>query len=379
MTYAGIFDKYLNGVYDNAPSWLRPEIELGMFKVYDQLFTPVLQEIFPRSIAMNGSQVADVDTEFQVEFMVDPGIMAGFMDRREHVRPRAVSVGREKWRTRLVKEWGPTENPNVWQNHFKAGFLNKANAVLTEAVAKSINRKVEYEITRFAYGDGIADWGSLPTDILARRKRLDASLAASATGAGLSGAMWNTVTSDPMDDIITMNQIMNEMEQGDIAKAFIGPNTAAALEKNARLLTVSQYHVDPTNTVIGKTVKGVTFKKVLGQHYKDVSTNSSKIHYPGKGDVRPDNWTTRTRVDMMVASGLQGNCEWGLFTPNKAVGNVLCSKVRVKQTDVMTPYAFSWQDQETEEIYTSLEFGFGVYAPDLASYLAVTNLSTQTY
>jgi hypothetical protein len=376
--YAGIWEKYVNGVYNNALPAFRQDAVMGLYKIYDETFTPALQEIFPRAPARDSNgNIVDFDTKFRMPFASNPQIMAQFMDRQERVKPKNVAFAYEEWGTRLVKEWGPTEDPYIFENQFKAGFLAEKNRLITQMVSQSITRKIEYETCQFLLGPGISNWGSLPTEILARRIALDCGETTLTSGSALSGAQWDNNTSDIRFDLEKI-----KLKAGQFGwrptRAFIGPNTAFAIEMHPKIIGQIQYTRDPTNAVLSSNLDGIAFKVVLGQTYKDDSSNNTnKIGYPGIGNLYPDTYSTRRVTDMMIHTSGSTKLEWGVFAGDGPVGNILCSKSHPNQTDVMTPYPHSWKDAELELIYSSVQFAFGIYAEDFAKYITVHRMAEQ--
>lgn len=371
-SYPGVWEAYMNGVIGNYPEWMRNEAYYGIFKAYDKAFATPLQELFPRVAAKDDKgNLLSIDDSMYVPYSADPGFMANFMDRYERVRPRAIAFGREKLWTRLVKEWGPQEDPTLFNNTLKSVFLNAKNQMITEATAKSINRRVEYELANYIFGTNYAQYSDLPTEVLGRRNIMDAGDTDMTHSGALSGCSWDSGASDPTADIIRIKLVANVMGEFQPTKGFIGPNTAAALEGNAKIISQLQYNTDVVNGLVGASIKGVTMKTVLSQWYKDKTINSSKIGYPGKGDAKVDNWDDRNKVNMMTHAVSSALFEWGLFVGDGAVGETKCSMVHNNQTDPTVPYAHAWQDAELEVISSSVSFGFGIYAADLAKYVTV--------
>ena len=378
MSYYGAYDKVLNGVADNAPTWMREQAVYGIIKELDTEFNPIFSKtIMPRTPGIDDkSRPVAVNDKFTIPYIADPGIMSQLMAITDRVEAYDVGFINESLYTRLTKQRGPDINPFEWTHQLRAGFLDKRNAMLVETAVKSIARRIEYETTNFLYGDAatIANFSDIPSVLIDRRKIFDAATG-QADPAGLSGVSWDNYACDPMYDINKMNLYMNEMQSKDIKHGFIGPNTAFALEDNAKILSQIQYHVDATNTVIASTIKNVKLEKVMGQYYKDVTADSGKIGYPGRGNIEPDNWTTRSKVDMMQHTVSTTGFEWGIFTPAGPVGNVFSSKVHPKQKDPNTPYTHSWEDPELEIVQSYMALGFGPHVNDFADIIVVKRMA----
>ena len=375
-TFAGILSDWTNSEYSNASVRMRQEAASTLFKIFDQKWKPVLDQVFPRrpAVSSNG-QVASIHDPFFVDTAADPGEMAKFMDTRERVSPSTMAFGEEKYQARMVRVWGPNESDDNWSHEIKAGFLDVRKALLTENALKKISRKLEYELCNYSFGDANAIAG-FSNQSTARLKKFDA-LASSGDSKYLSGANWSDYGSDPRHDIAKMNLYINEMGAEDIKFGFIGPNTAFGLNNNSDLKDWLKYHFDATNSLIGETIGKVTMKKVLGQNSKDVSTNSHRMGYPGLGDIRPDSWTTRNKIDFMQHTVSATAYEWGLFT-NGEIGTTFTAACKKNHKDTSVPYVHSWKDDEFEEWSTSLDFAFCPMINDFGEYSVIERLATKT-
>ncbi len=371
----GLYDQLLNLVYSNAPAYMRNEAVYDVFKVYDNIWSPVLQDIYPRTEAPSvGGKTVSVEDEFVVPNITDPQYMSRMMDRGERVPPRMVGTKKEVMQARLTKEWGPVSDPWEFENEFKAGFLAKRNQFLVQGAIRAIERRVEYELVGYSHAQAstINKFGNQYTESISRLQKFDASEGTDTEPDYLSGNEWNDVSnSTPMYDIQKMELYMNEMAGESIKTGFIGPTTAFSLEQNSGLKELLKYHYDLTATPLATTLAGVTFKKVIGQTYKEDSSNSGRVGSPGFGDVRTDNWTTRRKIKMMVDSA---GWEWGLFVPGN-IGNVFTARTHPKQTNTGTPYGHSWQDPELEYVYSSIQFGFCPHVQDFSRMIIVDKLA----
>jgi len=371
----GLYDQLLNLVYSNAPAYMRNEAVYDVFKMYDNVWQPVLQDIYPRTPApMVGGKVVSVEDQFVIPNITDPQTMSQMMDRSERVPPRAIGSNKETMQARLTKEWGPVTDPFEFENEFKAGFLAKRNQILVQNAVRSVERRVEYELVGYSHGEQstIDQYGDQYTKSISRLQKFDAAEAVSTEADYLSGNAWNDpANATPMYDIQKMELYMNEMAGESIRTGYIGPTTSFSLEQNTGLKELLKYHYDLTATPLATSLAGVTFKKVIGQTFKDDSTNSARVGYPGMGDVRFDNWTTRRKTKMMVDSN---GWEWGLFVPG-AIGNVFTARTNPKQTDSNTPYGHTWKDPQLEYVYSSVQFGFCPHVNDFARMIIVDNLA----
>ena len=372
----GLYDKLLNTIYSNAPPYMRNEAVYDVIKIYDQIWNPVLQELFPRTPGPKvGGKVVSVEDEFVFPYTTDPQYMSQMSDRSERVKPRAVGFEKEVMQARLTKEWGPVTDPFEFENEFKSGFLAKRNQLLTQGAVKAVERRVEYELVGYSHGDQstIDRYGNQYTQTISRLKKFDASETTTSEPDYLSGHQWDDVeNATPMYDLQKMELHMNEMAGEQIKRGYIGPTTAFSLEQNSGLKELLKYHYDLTATPLATSLAGVTFTKVIGQTYKDDSTNSARVGYPGMGDVRFDNWTTRRKIKMMVDG--DGD-EWGIFVPGP-IGNTYTARTHSDHTDTNVPYGHQWRDPELEYVYSSVQFGFCPHITDFARVIIVDKLAT---
>ena len=168
--------------------------------------------------------------------------------------------------------------------------------------------------------------------------------------------------------------MMNDMASKELAYGFVGPRTAWFLDNNTKIREVEKYHFDTTKTIIGKTVKGVTLRKVMGQYYKEDTDNSGQIGYPGFGDHKYDTWADRNKVNMMTHVDTD-TYEWGLFAAAGDIGDMFMARTHENQKDAMSPYPHSWKDDELGYTYSSLQLGFGIGVKDFANFIVVNKLA----
>jgi len=368
----GLIDTFVNGIYTNAPAWAREEATYKFLKVFDNEWKPIMSDIMPRSAAPSANgEVVSVDSMFYTLFTTDPQIMSPMADRRERTKPFAGNINRQGYQARMTRQGGPTMDPNQFKNEFKSGILDKINAPIVDIAMKSIERRIEYTDLQYVFGNTTLIEEHSPGVETSRKKTFDAGITDATSAKYLSGAAWDNYGSDPMHDINKICLYGREMMGKDIKQGFIGPNTAFALENNTKILSQIQYHTDATNTVIANTLKGVTLKTVMGQSYKDSTTNAGKIGYPGLGNATPDNWTTRAKVDFMKHTTGGTSYEWALFVPGGSIGATFTAKTYPGQTDPNVPYFHTWKDPELEYVYSSLSLGFCPYVADFADVIIV--------
>jgi len=379
MSYMGIYDKILNTAYSNQPDWMRTEASDTLFKAYDNLWKPVLQDIYPRTAAPgpeNSGEPASVNTPFYLPNVADIQTMAGYYDFYEMPPPRGMAMDREKLQARLSKEWGPTYNPLEFKQDWRVGFLDRRNQLLSANAVKSISRLIEYELCAVSRGDEntLNRFGNQYAKTISRLKTFDALETTGIEADYLGGKAWDDADANPMDDIVTINLYLNEMASQELKMAFIGANTAAGLEKNTAVYELVKYHYDATRQPIAASIKGVTLQKVIGQTYKDAAISSTRVGYPGKGDVRFDNWTNRRKYKMMVSDDSGTGREWGLFVTGP-VGNVFTAKTHPKHMNTNIPYVHEWKDPRTEWMFSELQLGFAPHVYDFAQMIVVQRLA----
>lgn len=377
VDYFGLYDKLVNTSYSNMPKWMRVETVYNLFKVYDNIWRPVLQELYPRTAApaANGQPVA-VDTPFLIPNVADPQTMSRFYDYLEMPDHRQVAFGKEEMQARMAKEWGPTFNPLEYANEWRTGFLEKRNQMLVSNAVRSLERLVEYELVQYSRGDQthMANYGNQYDKQSGRMKKFDCGESSTSGTTYLNGKQWDASGCNPMDDIVKMQLYFNEMAGEDFTMGFIGPSTAAALEKNQTIYDIVKYHYDATQKPIATSIKGITLKKVIGQTYKDLSSNSAKLGYPGLGDIRADDWTTRKKIKMMTHAVSGTTYEFGIFAAGP-VGNTYMAKCHPEHKDVTVPFANEWDDNRTKWKFSEMALGFCPYVYDFSRIMIVDRMA----
>jgi len=367
-SYIGIYNQLLNTVYANYLPRMRKEAEQDLFQFYDDLWRPHLQDIYPRSVAtLSGGQVATLNDQVPVAFAADSQYMARKMDRGERTLPRGYGEDRMTMQGAMFKENGPTLDPFEFETETKPGLLARRNQTLVTNAIKAIERRIEFELVGYtkqtpalmnSYGNQLDKLGG-------RFKTFN-------TGGtpGNLAMPWDNAAADVIDDINFMNLHMNEMGE-DIKMGFIGPATAYGIQKNAAIRDLIKYHFDLLAVPIATTIQGVTLKKVIGQTYKEDAVNANRIGYPGFGETRVDNYTTRRKIKMMVTS----DKEWGIFVPGP-IGQTYAVKTHSKQGNAMVPYGHTWDDNELEYKYSSLQFGMFPFIDDPAKLIVVEDMAS---
>ena len=364
-TYQGAYSQFVNSIRNNMPNWMKKRIPMGLMVVYDNIFKPVMQEIFPKIPGPRmGGEIISVNTPFQVPYTADLGMMAPLMDKNERVPEYTSAFGRTVFQAKLAKMAGPTIDPLEFKNEFEDGFIDARNQQEISNASRAIARRVEYELTNYVFGNptAIAQFSNQSTE---RLMSLNADY-----GSGTYhtyGTAWsNLASSDPLYDITYLNMLESEFVGEEFKSAYVGNKTAWCLDNNQLVARYEQYHLDVTQTLIGKSLKGVQFHKVLGQTYKEnASLNSAQINYPGRGDYRPDTWTDRNKIPMMRHAASGNIYEWALFATDD-VGNTVTARTNEKQSDSNIPFPHSWKNDELGQIFSTIQFGFTPAVKDFA-------------
>jgi len=367
--YMGLYDDLLNKVFQNNPAFMRKEAETKLFNLYDDIWRPQLQDIYPRTVAeFSPGQTATLNDQVQVEFGANPQVMARKADRMERTRPRDWGTDKYSMQAALFHEDGPQEDPFMFETELKSGYLARGNQMRAKMAVQALERRMEYELVHYTKGTpSVMDsYGNQRQKVYSRFKTFDA-----ATDFA-TGAWSTTATSDPIDDIAMMNLYMNKFGE-DIKMGFVGPNTAYNLSKNKIVRELLKTHYDLLANPIATTIQGVTLKKVMGQTYKDDSLNANRVGYPGFGDIRFSSHTTDRMIKMMVDAGQ----EWSIFVPG-SIGSMNFVKTMKDHTSPQSPYVRSWEDKELGYVYSKLQIAMYPLVEDFAKIIKVTNMSAAT-
>jgi hypothetical protein len=376
--YLGYYDKLLNAVEFNNPLWMRKEVTTLLFTEYDNIFRPVMQDIFPRTTAPVGEdgEVPSIDTTFSLPHITDPQYMSRFYDYLEMPDPRAVGFDKEECQARMTKEWGPQTNPLLYKNEWKAGFLEKKNQMLVANKIRAIERFIEYNLVNYTFGTAsvMDNFGNQRTKQSNFMKSWDAKETVSTESDYLGGKSWDDTSADVLNDIDTLNLWMNEVADEEINVAYLGANTLNGMQHNQAIKELLKYHYDLTGRMIGGTLRGVNLKKVIGQTYKDDSTSSTRIGYPGQGSVKPDGYTTRYKYKMMTHVDSGSTYEWGLFVPGP-IGNTFTAKCHPEHANPNSPYPNEWEDPRTKAIFSEIQMGFAPHVINFKNVFVVKRLA----
>lgn len=373
----GVYDKFYNTVAKNAPAWMRERAQYMLFKLYDTLWTPVLQDVFPKTTAplVNGKP-ASINTSIVFPFGAEVGSIGQYHDQEEIPKAETIAANKEEVQGRMTRVRGPNIDPTEFTNELRNGFLEKKNQAIVANSFKKISRLVEYELSKYVQLNepSMRYFGNQYTFQSGRFKRFDAAIASGSEG-WLGGTAWSDSGADILEDFNKIELYANDFGQ-TMKKAFVGPSTAFGLENNVGLYDIIKYHYDATKVPIATSIKGTVIQKVIGQFYKDNTGNAHRVGYPGIGDVRPIDRTTVRPIRMMTETISGATQEFALFV-SEDIGNVISCAVHPKQTDVNVPYGHSWVDPASEIEMSYMSYGFTPYIEDASRMIMVRRTSVQ--
>ena len=404
--YYGAYTAFINSIANNQSDFMRERIPQGLIEVYRDIFKPHLAELFP---SMNAptiqGQVIGAKKQFEIPYSADLGMMAPFVDRLDELDEYIPGYDDYHYKTRIVGFAGPTIDPLEFKNEFVDGFIADRNQRALAEVSKAFKRREEMELVNFCFGNptAIAHFSpDLNNVALKRLLRLDAVSGKAITPGMadadpvLTGKSWADDTDgNPVKDLTTIVYKMGDfmgIEQNIVG--YIGNKTAYVLDNSKYLMDYEKTHFDVTQSVIGKTIKGVNLKRITGQYYKDNTTiNTGRLHNPGLGSPQPDLWTDRNKVPMMrhVAPISTGDgadpfganygtattttWEWGLFTTGGPVGSRRYARIFEDHDTPTTPYIHSYNDVKTRETKVNLYEAFTPTVEDFGQMVVVERLT----
>lgn len=398
--YYGRYTAFINSINNNQTAFMRERIPQGLIQVYRDVFKPHMAELFPAMKAPSiQGQVIGAKKQFEIPYRADLGMMAPFVDRLDELDEYTVGFDAVHYQTRMVGFAGPTIDPMEFKNEFVDGFIDERNQAELAEVARAFKRREEMEMVNFTFGN-TTSIGSFSPDLsnvaLKRLLRLDAISGKAVTPgmpdatAVLKGKLWSDASDgDPIYDLTTIVYKMGDfMGIEDGVEGYIGNKTAWVLDNSAKLAELEKYHFDVTQSVIGKSIKGVNLHRVTGQYYKDDSTiNTGRLHNPGLGTPQPDLWTNRNKVPMMrhvadiradpfgALNGTTATYEWALFTAGGPVGSRRYARIFEDHQDVTTPYIHKYDDVKTRETKVNLYEAFTPTIEDFGKMVVIERLT----
>lgn len=381
---------FVDGGYGNLEApWMIPEAmrerHLLNIRLYDWKFSPVLQEIFPKTPAPDGGA-----NKFDWPIMVNPEPMAMLFQQDEEAPVlNAGGIGLESFSTRISKS-AFQRRSDEFRRDFKDNLISLKYQILAEMIMESVNRRVEFELANYLYGNTYAiGQFSEQASNLGRFLVADLETGQFLDYAGakvrdnlLSGSRWDAhTTADPLRDIATIQRMHEDMMGSSLTKGFIGPETAMWLSLNEKVIEQLKYIRDTTDGILGTALHGINITKVIGQTYKEVpsAANAGVLGYPGLGDVDIDKWTDRNKVEIMVDGSPSAGCrEWGIFSED-TVGRTFYGFLHTEHEaqsrgDPTRPFTWTWREQDPFKVKTRVGIAFCPAVEDFAKYILVKNM-----
>lgn len=380
----GVYDRLFNLIPSNATTEMRAEAESWFFKIFDAKWSPVLQGIMPRVAGFRGDGgIPSMDDEMKINTMVDPQTMARASDSMDRTKPRGLGSGSEYYQARMFHEDGPQSDPFEFEHELKSGFLSRRNTMLADNAIKSISRRIEYELCGVVRGTQafLDNYGDQYTKQISagRQKLFDADQQTSSHAQYLTGYRADDTTNFDLQDVIAEVNLYMDSKYTEATNAFIGANSSYYIRKNTKLKDYRKYHVDLVANQLSNTIDGVQFQKIKGQTYKDDSVNSSRVGYPGFGNLAADTFGSPTLKKMMVDTGVTPHegggtisTEWAIFTSGN-IGYTFTARTNPKQVDPTIPYVHSWENKEFGYMYSRLQLAICPAINDFSEFIVVNN------
>lgn len=371
----------LGNLSDNmlVPAYLREQY-LKLVDEYDNKWQPLFSQMMPRVIAEGrGSK-----HYWSRPRMADPQMIAKFYENDERIEPMASPHARVwTYQTRMTANMF-RRNKREFAGDFKGGILERKHAMLLENLTKSINRNIEFTLSKFAWGDAtvMAEFTNQDKNRQAWAD-INAGSFRDVVNAGLGGTRWDDFSGDHADIFSDLAFLVERFEYlaGESPTTFyIGRKTALALEKNSNLLNRLIYFHDTTDGVLGATIQGLNLIKITGQTYKEVPGVTTLAEgYPGKGDYLELDWSHLNRKDMMVEESGNDSYEWGVITNGNA-GEVACGWVDEDHQARGTPtkiFIEQWDEKNPKQVFTTAKLEYCPEVYDYARIMLVKRLAKQ--
>lgn len=367
-----------------VPKYLMTQY-LKLVDVYDQEWQPLFMRMMPKKVA-EGKGAKDHWTRPR---MADPQMMAKFYDPMERIEPMNYPHVRQwTYNTRMMAN-AFQRDKKTFDADFKGGIIERAHAMLLENLTKSINRGLEYTLSRFAFGDNLVMQRFTDQDLNRQgRVSLQQRFSNFATGAdavdtNLGGQSWDNFTpgTPPVfEDLAYLIERYEYMAGESPTFLTIGRKTALALELNDDLLDRLIRVKDTTQGVLGASIQGVKLTKVVGQTYKEIpGINTGAEGYPGKGDYLEMDWTHQNKIDIMTEMIGANRVEWGILG-NRVGGEVACGWVDEDHEARGTPtniFIEQWEEMNPKQVWTTAKLMVCPEIYDYARIMLVKQLATQ--
>ena len=353
-----------NQAYANLiPLYLLNRGFLQMVRMWDTKWEPVLQKVMHRMRADGGK------SNFTWPLIVDPQPISDMMSPYGRVTYITSGADAEQWSTRKTAI-GFMMEPEEFLNEFtpEANLGTSAKMQrLTQICVRSIERRVELELTNYLYGNS-ACITNFSNQLTNRLHTYDLT----SSSNGMRGYSWNDYTnSDPFRDID--NAIEQQETMGDLPlnNLFVGTKTAKILKNHDVIITRLKFVRDMSGGTLqaffGGLDNGIKVHKVTGNTYKENAANVGAFGAPGQGDMQADQWSNRNKYWFMRSSGYEF-----AFMANDNLGFVFTSKCN-QFHDGNGLYTYSWVDHEPHISRTRFEFKFAPGVGDFANETVLNN------
>ncbi len=365
-----------------VPAYLRNQY-LKLVDEYDNKWQPLFEGMMPRVIAEGrGSK-----HYWSRPRMADPQMIAKFYENDERIEPMAHPHARVwTYNTRMTANMF-RRNKREFAGDFIGGILERKHAQLLENLTKSINRNIEFTLSKFAWGDATVMEEFTNQDLNRQAYAdIDAGSFRGTVDAGLGGTRWDDFSggagnhAEIFDDLAYLIERFEYLKGESPTIFYIGRKTALALEKNENLLQRLIYFHDTTDGVLGATIQGLKLVKVTGQTYKEVPGVTTLAEgYPGKGDYLELDWEHLNRKDMMVEVSGADSFEWGIITNGNA-GEVACGWVDEDHQARGSPTSIfieQWDEKNPKQVFTTAKLEYCPEVYDYAGIMLVKRLSKQ--
>lgn len=371
---------------DLIPETFRVQHKLLM-RSFDHIFKPQLTDILPVTESPDGGA-----QRFDWPIKTSPGAMARLYDMDEPTRYLAAPAVKEETFGTVITKAGFQRRFDEFGRDFTNNLISLKYQTLAQDMVGAINKRIEFEIANVLYMNMVAIRQYSPNQDTARGLvanianggfyQSDKTTAISALTGMLSGAQWHS-GGDPFQDLAAMKRAHEDMKGGEITKGFIGPETAMWMDINSTVIDRLKYIKDTTDGVLGVSIQGIKFKKLIGNNLKEASANLKTpsggaggiFGIPGLGDLDYDKWTDRNKVPICVDGGVTGR-EWGILSEDTS-GRLFCSYVhtlhQAQAGSATSPFVYEFAEQDPFRVKIRMERMFAPVVEDFANYVLMIN------
>lgn len=363
-------------------------IHWEMIRTFDNVFKPVLSDIFPMTEAADGGS-----RRFEWPIYTAARPMARLYDAEEQTRYlSAPAVKEEVFMTQITKN-GFFRRLDEFKKDFSHNLISLKYQIQAETMVEGIAKRIEWETANVIFGNSYCLRQYSPNQDLSRglvanvasgvfQQMDDKTTVINDLDDLLTGIQWHKSNADIFRDFATIKRAGEDMANRDFTKAFLGPETCMWMDINSTIVDRLKYVKDTTDGVLGTSIQGITVKKVRGNDLKDSAGNlasglagSARFGYPGLGDLDYDKWNDRNKVPIMVDGGPMGR-EWGLITSD-IVGRTFNSYIHTlhqqQAATAIQPFVYQYSEQEPFRIKVRMERSFAPVCEDYASYVLLLN------